>query len=73
MRLCLANKKIPLLMQVSIATQALICVCTFPPTSLLIRYLPMPQKNADVLGIGNAIVDVIARHDDSFLTDNALD
>ncbi len=33
----------------------------------------MPQKNVDVLGIGNAIVDVIARHDDTFLTDNALD
>ncbi len=33
----------------------------------------MPQKNVDVLGIGNAIVDVIARHDDAFLDDNALD
>ena len=33
----------------------------------------MPQKNADVLGIGNAIVDVIARHGDAFLDDNALD
>ncbi|MEO1161073.1 MAG: adenosine kinase, partial [Pseudomonadota bacterium] len=33
----------------------------------------MPQKNVDVLGIGNAIVDVIARHDDTFLNDNGLE
>lgn len=33
----------------------------------------MPQKIVDVLGIGNAIVDVIARHDDTFLADNALE
>jgi sugar/nucleoside kinase (ribokinase family) len=32
----------------------------------------MPNQGPDVLGIGNAIVDVIARHDDVFLTDNGL-
>lgn len=32
----------------------------------------MPERKHDVIGIGNAIVDVIARHDDDFLADNSL-
>lgn len=32
----------------------------------------MPEPEHDVIGIGNAIVDVIARHDDSFLSANGL-
>ena len=32
----------------------------------------MSQSRYDVLGIGNAIVDVLARCDDQFLTDNNL-
>lgn len=32
----------------------------------------MAQANLDVVGIGNAIVDVISHADDSFLTDHAL-
>lgn len=32
----------------------------------------MSGKKIDVLGIGNAIVDVIARHDDAFLDQNGL-
>ncbi len=32
----------------------------------------MPAPEYDVIGIGNAIVDVIARHDDSFLSANGL-
>lgn len=32
----------------------------------------MPEPEHDVIGIGNAIVDVIARHDDSFLSTNGL-
>ncbi len=32
----------------------------------------MAQPSLDVIGIGNAIVDVIARAEDSFLTDHAL-
>ena len=32
----------------------------------------MPDQGPDVLGIGNAIVDIIAQHDDVFLTDNGL-
>ncbi|MDA0340379.1 MAG: adenosine kinase [Proteobacteria bacterium] len=33
----------------------------------------MNNKTMDVTGIGNAIVDVIARTDDAFLTDNAIE
>lgn len=32
----------------------------------------MTSPRHDVIGIGNAIVDVIARHDDAFLSDNEL-
>ena len=32
----------------------------------------MAEPSLDVIGIGNAIVDVIARAEDSFLTDHAL-
>ncbi len=32
----------------------------------------MSDPRYHVLGIGNAIVDVIARHDDSFLTEQSL-
>ncbi|MEE4235300.1 MAG: adenosine kinase [Anderseniella sp.] len=32
----------------------------------------MPEPEHDVIGIGNAIVDVMARHDDSFLSANGL-
>src|SRR5205085_3951589 len=41
----------------------------FPPQN---RSLPMPATQYDVLGIGNAIVDVIARAEDDFLIKHAM-
>jgi sugar/nucleoside kinase (ribokinase family) len=69
-----ADKKTAVAMQVPIATRPGICVCTHAKfQSNRIRNTAMPQKNVDVLGIGNAIVDVIARQEDAFLDLNALD